>query len=35
MEKIKELQELLQMENVKDAKERFKEIAKAVSRFPY
>lgn len=28
MEKIKELQELLQMENVKDAKERFKEIAK-------
>ena len=28
MEKIKELQELLQMENVEDAKERFKEIAK-------
>ena len=28
MEKIKELQEFLQMENVKDAKERFKEIAK-------
>ena len=32
MEKIKELQELLQMENVKDAKERFKEIAKILSK---